>query len=962
MSKKLLAIAALFIASFAPAQTHVTAMRDTANTFTGTPNQFTKGVQAGPVPFANLSNPALVNQGEGTLVWVTDAVAQNPCVGSGTGAFAFRQNGAWNCAVTSSGSGSGTVNAGTINHLYKNVAPSTVGDSTVVDNGSTVSTTLPFSASTLTSTIAIGTAPLTVTSTTVVPNLNVSQLLGATWASPGNIGTGTPGTGAFTTLSSTTTATVQNLTINGTCTGCLTGGVVLNPTGDQVISGGFDLQIADGGTISGEFGQAIFFPASGNLRWQTDVSEIALISAANMGPPCTNLVTPTGCVFITTANTPFVFSHGLLSSHTGGAIFPGEVNGSVGLFAPDAGGNHFVVLPSVDGVLAVLANPANFTSLQLANITSTPQCLQADALGNITGTGVPCGSGGGGGTWGSITGILSAQTDLQTALNAKLNTGLAVLFTPAASQTIQPSGAAVIGLITKCPAGAAGTLACFQAVDNSGANILSALQNDTVQFGTGVGGQITLTDIVGPNSNPATAGQVRVSTTDSAVCWRSNDNTVNYCLAKTAANIITSDLALAVKETAAGSGIAGYGVLYEDSGTHIPMWSANNGSFLVIPQETGSMTSGHLVSVNATTNLLQDSGLALSSVLLGTPTNHAVLASGAAQTVTMIGPGTSGQCFLSNGASADPSYQTCPSGGGATLDAVTAAVGAATINNGDNAIRWNFQGTTASRTSFLFSENTASTSTGTPVLLAARTIASSTMNPFEASANGNGLRMDTTGKLGKIGTGSVDVAALSSTTGSGAAMLATSPTSVTLDAEGTSNVITRPFYVEYEASCNNTTASTGSFGTPTATAATASCFGTTTTQGAMDFIDGSTTVAVGHFTLPQGWTGNFDARLIWFTNAASSNAVRWSVQTGCVADTEAISTGPSYNTASQSNTAYTGTALQRKTTTLSAISMTNCSAGETMYFQVSRIGGDAGDTLVATAELVSLQFEGRSTK
>ena len=55
----------------------------------------------------------------------------------------------------------------------------------------------------ITSTLAIGTAPFAITSTTVVPNLNVSQLLGGTWASPGTIGSTTPNTGAFTTLSAT---------------------------------------------------------------------------------------------------------------------------------------------------------------------------------------------------------------------------------------------------------------------------------------------------------------------------------------------------------------------------------------------------------------------------------------------------------------------------------------------------------------------------------------------------------------------------------------------------------------------------------------------------------------------------------------------------------------------------------------------------------------------------------------
>lgn len=53
----------------------------------------------------------------------------------------------------------------------------------------------------ITSTVLTGTSPFTLSSTTVVPNLNASLLLGGTWAIPGTIGSGTPNTGAFTTIS-----------------------------------------------------------------------------------------------------------------------------------------------------------------------------------------------------------------------------------------------------------------------------------------------------------------------------------------------------------------------------------------------------------------------------------------------------------------------------------------------------------------------------------------------------------------------------------------------------------------------------------------------------------------------------------------------------------------------------------------------------------------------------------------
>jgi hypothetical protein len=52
----------------------------------------------------------------------------------------------------------------------------------------------------LTSTLADGTAPMVVTSTTKVANLNVDKLDGADWAAPAALGSTTPATGTFTTI------------------------------------------------------------------------------------------------------------------------------------------------------------------------------------------------------------------------------------------------------------------------------------------------------------------------------------------------------------------------------------------------------------------------------------------------------------------------------------------------------------------------------------------------------------------------------------------------------------------------------------------------------------------------------------------------------------------------------------------------------------------------------------------
>ena len=81
----------------------------------------------------------------------------------------------------------------------------------------------------ITSTLATGTAPFSITSTTVVPNLNVSQLLGNTWAVPGTIGSTTPNSGAFTTISTNTVTSVTPvLGFNASNTSYASGSTVAN--------------------------------------------------------------------------------------------------------------------------------------------------------------------------------------------------------------------------------------------------------------------------------------------------------------------------------------------------------------------------------------------------------------------------------------------------------------------------------------------------------------------------------------------------------------------------------------------------------------------------------------------------------------------------------------------------------------------------------------------------------------
>lgn len=76
-----------------------------------------------------------------------------------------------------------------------------------------------------------------------------------------------------------------------------------------------------------------------------------------------------------------------------------------------------------DGTLWVnktIAGWLGFTPQQALTLTTTGTSGAATLVGATLN--IPQYSGGGGGTWGSITGTLSSQTDLQTALNAKQNT------------------------------------------------------------------------------------------------------------------------------------------------------------------------------------------------------------------------------------------------------------------------------------------------------------------------------------------------------------------------------------------------------------------------------------------------------------------------------------------------------------------------------------------------------------
>ena len=157
----------------------------------------------------------------------------------------------------------------------------------VFSNGISV-TTLALSGQ-LTSTVTTGTAPFVIASTTQVNNLNAALLNGCTWAIPCAIGTTTPNTAVFTTLTANT-----SLTINGGTA----------QTGTQ----GTDTKLLTAGTVSGTSAILCTDAQGGATTVSCPTFSVTQIEAATISSPCTP---PSGSSFDACSSTitwPHTFS------------------------------------------------------------------------------------------------------------------------------------------------------------------------------------------------------------------------------------------------------------------------------------------------------------------------------------------------------------------------------------------------------------------------------------------------------------------------------------------------------------------------------------------------------------------------------------------------------------------------------------------------------------------------------
>lgn len=181
-------------------------------------------------------------------------------------------------------------------------------------------------------------------------------------------------------------------------------------------------------------------------------------------------------------------------------------------------------------------------------------------------------------------------------------------------------------------------------------------------------------------------------------------------------------------------------------------------------------------------------------------------------------------------------------------------------------------------------------------------------------------------------------------------------TNKTLDAEGTGNVLTFPFFVNYSqvAVCQNTTALSAV--SMAATAPTPTCVtGSNNNYGVLQYPDSNGSYDIfGHFPLPSDWTGNIDFSGKYRASATSGD-VAFQLSTACVADAE---TGdPSYNTAQVIADTVKGTTLQWNDFAQTSVTTTGCAAGEEFNWRLRRDRTHASDTTTGTIDLISLSFK-----
>ena len=243
----------------------------------------------------------------------------------------------------------------------------------------------------ITSTVSTGTAPLVIASTTNVPNLNASSLSGATFASPGAIGSSTPSTSQFTDTTISGITTIGPTANSSSSALFISGSVIAAPSGSGIHIGidpssyasiqmnaigaaGSYIDFSSSGTDS--FGRIIYDNTLNRMTFSTSTTARCYIDVNGLN------VTGRISSGVSTGTAPFVVSSttnvaNLNASSINGATFasPGTIGGIT------AGSGSFTTISASSQITSTVNTGT--APLVIASTTNVPN-LNASSLSGAT--------------------------------------------------------------------------------------------------------------------------------------------------------------------------------------------------------------------------------------------------------------------------------------------------------------------------------------------------------------------------------------------------------------------------------------------------------------------------------------------------------------------------------------------------------------------------------------------------
>lgn len=916
--------------------------------------------------------------------------------------------------LSTSGGGSGTINAGATNAIPKYVASTTIDDSLLSDDATTLTYTGTggVSAPLFTATgsgagyleLAEGTAP------TVVANR-------LTFTAPVDV----PAAGLLYILPSDTPTNGEQLTAN-------ISGTTVTLSWDTAGAGGSGDAVSVNGSAATD-ANLINTAASGtvpSITWslntvatpdEVSISAIGAASATEAGVVTTGTQTFAGAkTFTGTVTIPTPFTLGAVSvTPTGTELnFVDGVTSSIQTQLDGKQAGPLTGDVTTSGAAATIANDA-VTYAKMQNVSVASKLLgrgdsgagdvqEITIGGGLAMTGTTLSATGGG----SITG---ADTHVMFFDGANNPAGDAGLTYNKTTDVLTVVGALNFSGFTGLAQSAAGIAKFTDGSTGLGSLLVVKSNTGGIFFG---------------DTSTSTGGLIRFDT----------DNAFSFVRADVGASAPISFQAASVNSTSgAAVGLAGDGGGVGVGSNGMVNWSSGiNGAAGGFDTAIKRQVAGVLEINNGTAGVERD--LSLRSTLFNGTTSGVVTVTtaAAAGTWTMTLPTTAGganQFLQTNGAGvltwADPLGTVTATGGALTANSVVLGAGttdtkvvAGIVTDGTSKLTLGVAGTSVGSVDFKNATSGTITlapvtgalgavtislpaTTGTVALTAnkldvfAATTSSelaTVLSDEEGTAGGfvratsptlttpvlgvatatsiNGLTITTsTGTLtianGKTATinNSITFAGTDATTmtfpsTTGSVLTADSTATVTnktIDVSATGNTFTsthKPWIAA--AGCQNTTAFSN-WDLPTTTPAVAACVtGTNTQKGYLDFADTSGGFSAQYtLQLPDDFTGTIDADIQWLTTATSGN-VKWSLSVSCT-NTDATQTDDqAFETASTVTTAAPGIASRVQTSSITSQTITNCGPNDIMHIKLFRDGADAADTITATARFYGLRL------